>query len=210
MRKDVLHISTLSLQFHNKILTVSNSRHLATELNKFIKFCLMYPPFWCECELSACVEMSALCEGGSFPGHQRHEESGSRLHHLHHRLAHPHPPQHHGTRCSPLPDLGGVGERIVGLVFTETANRGLLTCSFQLPVRLLNQLYQLSCNCTLTNAFHRAKGLCMWPFLKLLLPCHMGSHISSSEDLSPVLESGCCYARNLSWLKIVPAELCST
>ena len=31
-----------------------------------------------------------------------------------------------------------------------------------------------------------------------LLPCCMGSHALSSEDLSPFLEGGCCYTRSLS------------
>ena len=166
MWKDVLHISTLPQQFHNKILTVSNSRHLATELNTFIKFGLMCPPFWCECELSACVEMSALCEGGSFPGHQRHEESGSWLHHLHLRLAHPHPPQHHGTRCSPLPDLGGGGGgrgENCGL----SIHRNCEQRAFNRFVPTASQTFKsaVSRNCTLTNAFHRAfEKQCMWPF----------------------------------------------
>ena len=34
-------------------------------------------------------------------------------------------------------------------------------------------------------------------------PCHMHSHMLSSEDLSPFLEGGCCYTRSLSWLKKV-------
>ena len=37
-----------------------------------------------------------------------------------------------------------------------------------------------------------------------LLPLHIGSHTASSEDLSPFLESGCHYARSISWPKIVP------
>ena len=39
--------------------------------------------------------------------------------------------------------------------------------------------------------------------LFLLQSHHMGSHTPSSEDLSPLLEGGCRYARSLSWLKIV-------
>ena len=34
-----------------------------------------------------------------------------------------------------------------------------------------------------------------------------GSHSPSSKDLSPLLEGGCCYARGLLWLKIVPTWL---
>ena len=34
----------------------------------------------------------------------------------------------------------------------------------------------------------------------------MGSHTPSSEDLSPFLEGGCCYAWGLSWLKIKSAQ----
>ena len=104
---------------------------------------------------------------------------------------------------------GGGGERTVGLVFTETANRGLLTCSFQLPVRLLNQLYHATVHWQMHST---GPKVCVCDlFYNYYYPsCHMGSHISSSEDLSPVLESECCYAKNLSWLKIVPAELRST
>ena len=40
------------------------------------------------------------------------------------------------------------------------------------------------------------------------LYCHMGSHTSSSEDLPPFLEEGCCSARSLWWLKIVPSNVC--
>ena len=53
-----------------------------------------------------------------------------------------------------------------------------------------------------TDAFHRVRGLRVWPFF--LLPCILGSHTRSLEDLSPFLEDGCCHARSLSWLKIVP------
>ena len=34
-------------------------------------------------------------------------------------------------------------------------------------------------------------------FFIYMIPCHMGSHMLSLEDLSPFLEGGCCYARNL-------------
>ena len=36
------------------------------------------------------------------------------------------------------------------------------------------------CSCTLTNAFHRVRGLCVWPFF-FLLRHHIGSHTASSE-----------------------------
>ena len=43
------------------------------------------------------------------------------------------------------------------------------------------------------------------------LPRYMGSHTPFSEYLSPFLEGagGCCYAKNASWPKIVPTQLCS-
>ena len=37
-----------------------------------------------------------------------------------------------------------------------------------------------------------------------ILPHHMGSYTQSLEDLSLLLEVGCCYAMSLSRLKIVP------
>ena len=40
--------------------------------------------------------------------------------------------------------------------------------------------------------------------LLLLLPCYMGSHAPSVEDLCPLLEGECCYVRSLPWLKTVP------
>ena len=33
---------------------------------------------------------------------------------------------------------------------------------------------------------------------------HMGSHMPPSEDLSPFMQGGSCYARSLPWLKAVP------
>ena len=44
------------------------------------------------------------------------------------------------------------------------------------------------------------------------LSCHLGSHAPSSEDFSPFLEGGCCYAKSISisWLKIVPPQLRNT
>ena len=51
-----------------------------------------------------------------------------------------------------------------------------------------------------------ALGVCD---LLILLPCHMGSHMPSSEDSHPFLRGGCSYARSLSWLKTVPTEPCS-
>ena len=38
----------------------------------------------------------------------------------------------------------------------------------------------------------------------ILFPCHMGSHMPSSEDLSPVLEGEHCYAKSFLQLKMVP------
>ena len=61
------------------------------------------------------------------------------------------------------------------------------------------------CNCTLTNTFHMVGRMRVWPFLNLfLLSHHMGSHMTSSEDLYPFLEGGCCYALGLSWMTTVP------
>ena len=64
------------------------------------------------------------------------------------------------------------------------------------------------CRCTLTNSFHRVRGLCMWPFFVTIClflgPRHIGSHMPSWEELSPYLESWCCCVMRLSWLKIVP------
>ena len=34
-------------------------------------------------------------------------------------------------------------------------------------------------------------------FFFFTIPCHMGSHMLSLEDLSPFLKGGCCYARTL-------------
>ena len=47
----------------------------------------------------------------------------------------------------------------------------------------------------------------MIPFFLSLLPCHMGSHILSSEDKSAFLKGGYCYARSSSWLKIVEVPI---
>ena len=45
---------------------------------------------------------------------------------------------------------------------------------------------------------------CASPFF--ITPPHGKTQRPSSEELSPFLESGCCYVRSLSWLhlKIVP------
>ena len=48
-------------------------------------------------------------------------------------------------------------------------------------------------------------GLFIYLFIYLfLLLCHMGSDTPCSEDLFSFPEGGCCYARRLSWLNIVP------
>ena len=53
---------------------------------------------------------------------------------------------------------------------------------------------------TLCNAFSRVRGLHVWldvVFCCCFLPCHIGSHMVSSEGLFSFLEGGCCYTRSL-------------
>ena len=52
-------------------------------------------------------------------------------------------------------------------------------------------------SCALTNACRRVRGLHLGPFF--IIPPRR----PSSEDLSPFLESGCCYAKSLAWLKTI-------
>ena len=60
------------------------------------------------------------------------------------------------------------------------------------------------------HAFHfeKMKGLCVCVCVcdHFWLPCQIGSHMPSSEDVSPFLEGGCCCAKRLAWLKIVPPD----
>ena len=50
--------------------------------------------------------------------------------------------------------------------------------------------------CTLTHEIHRVRRLRVLPFLF--------SHTPSSGNSSPFCVGICCYARSLSWLRIVP------
>ena len=67
------------------------------------------------------------------------------------------------------------------------------------------------CNCRLTNAFRRVRGLRVFVYIYIffLLPLHMGSLTPSSEDLFPFLEGGVCYSRSFLWLTMFPNNYAS-